>query len=63
MINWHEKHLDKARTEMRAILMQGATIEQFKNGNWPAGSLWLWALGVVGPKGSAVQPDKRTGTE
>lgn len=63
MINWTQRHLDKARSERRAILMEGATIDQAiiaaKQRQFPAGSLWLWALGIVGPPGSAVQPDKR----
>lgn len=65
MINWTQRHLDKARSEKRAILIEGATIDQAiiagKQRQVPAGSLWLWTLGVVGPPGSAVQPDRRTG--
>lgn len=63
MIDWTQRHLDKAISERRAILLEGATIDQWRNGKWPEGSTWLWALGVVGPKGSAVEPDKRTGGE
>lgn len=59
MIDWRQRHLDKARAERRLILMEGATMEQFKNGTWPPGSIWLWSLGVVGSKNSAVEPDKR----
>lgn len=61
MIDWHQRHLDKARSERRAILMADATMEQWKNGKWPVGSMWLWNLGVVGPPGSSVEPDRRTG--
>lgn len=59
MINWTQRHLDKAKSERRAILLEGASIEQWKNGKWPVGSMWLWSLGVVGEKNSAIEPDKR----
>lgn len=67
MIDWRQRHLDKAQSERRAILMEDATIDQAiaaaRQKTFPAGSLWLWALGIVGPENSAVQPDKRTGGE
>ena len=47
--------------EKRATLLPHATIEQFKNGKWPVGSKWLSTIGAVGPPGSGVQPDKRSG--
>lgn len=63
MIDWHQRHLDKARSERRAILMEGATLDQanvaMRQRQVPAGSLWLWALGLVGPPGSSVEPDTR----
>ena len=63
MIDWKQRHLDIAHKELRAIIMEGATLDQAiaagKQRQVPAGSLWLWALGVVGPPGSAVEPDKR----
>jgi len=61
MIDWRQRHLDKAHAERRAILMEDATMEQWRNGRWPVGSMWLWALGVVGARNSAIEPDKRTG--
>lgn len=61
MIDWRQRHLDKAISEKREILLPGATMDQWRSGKWPKGSTWFWALGVVGPKGSSVQPDKRTG--
>jgi len=63
MKDWTQIHLDKARKEQREILLPGATLDQWKSGKWPTGSTWLWAIGVVGPKGSAVRPDKRSGEE
>jgi hypothetical protein len=67
MINWHQRHREQARKERRAILLEGATIDQAiaaaRQKQSPTGSLWLWALGIVGPENSDVQPDKRTGTE
>lgn len=59
MINWHQRHRDKIAKEGRELLLEGATIDQWKNGTWPAGSLWLWALGVAGPKGSAPREETR----
>lgn len=63
MIDWRQRHLDIARRERRAILIEDATIDQAivagKQRTAPPGSLWLWALGLVGPPGSAVEPDKR----
>lgn len=52
---------DRVERERRSILMAGATLEQFKSRKWPVGSSWFWAVGVVGPMNSAVQPDKRSG--
>lgn len=67
MIDWRQRHLDIARKERRSIIMEGATIDQAilagKQRHAPEGSLWLWALGIVGPPGSAVEPDRRTGSE
>lgn len=51
----------KVEDERREVLLEGATLDQWKSGKWPTGSTWLWAIGVVGPKGSAVKPDQRTG--
>lgn len=53
MIDWRQRHVDKATKECRAILLEGATREQFMHGDWAPGSMWLWALGVVGPMNSA----------
>ena len=61
MINWTERHRDIVCTERRAILMEGATRDQFVHGQWPTGSLWLWTLGIAGPKNSAIEADKRYG--
>jgi len=54
---------ERVERELRAPL--NITREQWLQGkgSWPAGSIWLGALGAYGPPGSGVQPDKRTGTE
>lgn len=59
MIDWTQRHLAKIAKENREVLLEGATIEQFKNGKWPAGSRWLWAVGIVGPKDSAPRVESR----
>jgi len=54
---------ERVERELRAPL--NITREQWLQGkgSWPVGSIWLGALGAYGPKGSGVQPDRRTGRE
>lgn len=59
MIDWTQRHLSKIAKENREVLLEGATIEQFKNGKWPAGSIWLWTGYVAGPEGSAPRVETR----
>jgi hypothetical protein len=62
-IRFKSEQEDRVEREMRAPL--NITREQWLQGkgSWPVGSVWLSMIGAYGPKGSAVQPDKRTGTE
>jgi hypothetical protein len=59
MIDHTQRHQAQIEKERRELLLAGATIEQWKQGRWPAGSIWLWALGVAGPKGSAPREELR----
>lgn len=59
MIDWTQRHLSKIEKENREVLLAGATIEQFKNGKWPAGSSWFHQIGVVGPENSAPREEPR----
>lgn len=56
MKDWRIIHREKAIREGRELLMEGATRDQFmqaaRERKIPAGSIWLWALGVVGPENS-----------
>ena len=53
MIDFHRLQLDKIKKERRAILLQGATIEQVRHGNWPPGSVWFWAVGMADAPGTS----------
>lgn len=57
MNDYRAIHQSIADKEQRAILLADATTEQWFQGanqkRWPVGSKFLWAIGVVGPKGSA----------
>jgi hypothetical protein len=59
MINWPQRHRDKASKERRAILLEGATREQWLNGDWPVGAMWLWSLGVVDAPNTAPYEETR----
>lgn len=59
MIDFTQQHQAQIERERREVLLAGATIDQFRNGKWPAGSTWLFAIGVVGPKGSAPVIERR----
>jgi hypothetical protein len=62
MKDWRLIHREKAIRERRELLMADATREQFiqaaRERKIPAGSQWLWALGVVGPENSASTEDQ-----
>lgn len=50
------------RREARAPL--NITREQWLHGKWPEKSKWYGTLGeAYGPPGSAIEPDRRTGSE
>lgn len=59
MKDYREIHMSQIKRERRAILVEGATTEQFINGcnakRYPPGSVFLWAVGIAGPVGSAEQ--------
>lgn len=56
MKDWRVIHREKAIRERRELLMPDATREQFiqaaRERTIPAGSQWLWSLGVCGPVNS-----------
>ena len=56
MKDWHDIHKRQVEQERRAIILEGATQEQFvawcRAKKLEPGSTRLWAVGIVGPKNS-----------
>ena len=57
MKDWRSIHLAQIEKEQRAIILEGATQEQFvsmtKAKKLEPGATFLWTIGICGPIGSA----------
>ena len=53
MIDHRQRQLATIAKERRAILLKDATIDQVRNGTWPAKAVWFWAVGMADAPGTA----------